>query len=71
MVLLQYEVDEDELSQFTLWFTVWNWNRFEKNQFLGEVRLPLSNASINGSPEFYELSDNIEAVCSYVYTVLI
>jgi synaptotagmin-like protein len=39
---LKYNVPQSELPKKTLWLSVWDWDRFGRNSFLGEVRVPLS-----------------------------
>ena len=39
---LQFTIKEDEgYEGKVLWISVWDWNRFTKSEFLGEVMLPL------------------------------
>ncbi|XP_046848226.1 synaptotagmin-like protein 4 isoform X3 [Xenia sp. Carnegie-2017] len=40
---LLFEIGTIELLRRTLWVTVWHYDRFGRNGFLGEVRLPLSD----------------------------
>jgi len=42
---------------------VWDWDRFGRNQFLGEVRLPLSSLNLTDStPQWYTLQDKVIGV---------
>ncbi len=42
----QYKVEQVELKLRTLWLSVWDWDRFGRNFFLGEVHLPLSSLDL-------------------------
>ncbi len=60
-LLFQYEVDKMKLTSRTLWLTMWDWDMFGKNKFLGEVSLPLSDAILNGpSTGWYPLQDKVK-----------
>ena len=62
----------------TLWLSVWDWNVFGRNRFLGEVRLPLALMDLTDSTDmWYNLEDKVTLDCcshgspsSGVYTVL-
>ncbi|CAI8048698.1 Synaptotagmin-like protein 5 [Geodia barretti] len=55
---LEYSVSESELSSRTVWLSVWDWDRFGRNQFLGEVRLPLASLDLGSDTElWYPLLD--------------
>ena len=61
--LFQYKVSSSELSSRTLWLSVWDWDRFGRNQFLGEIRLPLSTLDLTDSSEhYYSLQDKVPQV---------
>ena len=64
-------MEEANLSSRTLWFSVWDWDRFGKNEFLGEVRVPLTEAKLDGQSQLYGLSDNSNVVSSVPCNVLI
>ena len=66
----QYEVDESALSSHTLWFTVWDWDKFGEHSFLGEVSVPLSGAKLDGTRCSYTLHDNVDVVSSMYYHVI-
>ena len=59
---VQYEVDRSKLLSHTLWFSVWDWDRFGKNEFLGEVKVPLTESNLNSRAQFYDLSDSSDVV---------
>ena len=40
-----------------LWLSVWDWDRFGRNQFLGEVILPLAKNLKDGTDCWYSLQD--------------
>ena len=57
---LQYEVSESSLLGRTLWLSVWDWDRFGRNQFLGEVRVPLKEFDLSTNTErWYPLKDKV------------
>ena len=66
-ILVQYDLSKSELSSRTLLLTVWDWNRFGTNQFLGEIRLPLASLdslSQDGLDQWYLLPDKV-----YIHTM--
>ncbi len=68
----QYEVEESDLPSCTLWVSVWDWDRFGKNKFLGEVRLPLSAINFSDdSEQWYQLYEKVRCSATYpsTYTV--
>ena len=54
---LQYKVSPLDIGNRTLWLSVWDWDRFGRNQFLGEVRLPLAMNLKDGTDRWYSLVD--------------
>ena len=59
-LLLQYEVSESSLLSRTLWLSVWDWDRFGRNQFLGEVRVALKEFDLSTYTErWYPLKDKV------------
>ena len=60
VIPIQYKQSEVELSSRTLWLSVWDWDRFGRNQFLGEVRLPLSSLDLTDTTDYwYTLLDKV------------
>ena len=60
LFLLQYEVEREHLKSRTLWFTVWDWDRFGKNEFLGEVKVPLSSVDLSDyRQQWHTLQDTV------------
>ena len=60
LFLLQYDISEAELESRTLWVSVWDWDRFGRNQFLGEVRLPLSSLDLSDTNDhWHALQDKV------------
>ena len=54
----------DDLTSRTLWLSVWDWDGIGRNQFLGEVCLPISSMDLNDpSPSWYTL---LEKVCDTI-----
>jgi hypothetical protein len=55
---LEYSVSESELSSRTLWLSVWDWDRFGRNQFLGEIKVSLKSLNLRNDTElWYTLVD--------------
>ena len=66
----QYKVSESELGSRTLWLSVWDWDRFGRNQFLGEVRLPLSSLDLTNTADYwYSLQDKVIASDSTIQLI--
>lgn len=38
-----YKISTNELVKRTIWVSLWNYDRFGRNEFLGEVRIPLGD----------------------------
>ena len=57
---MQYKFSEPELASHTLWLSVWDWDRFGRNLFLGEIRLPLSTLDlVDTTDQWYQLQDKV------------
>ncbi len=52
---------QTELQSRTLWLSVWDADKFGRNQFLGEVRLPLSSLDLTTARDWkwYDLQDEV------------
>ena len=51
---------ESSLLSRTLWLSVWDWDRFGRNQFLGEVRVALKEFDLSTHIEkWYPLKDKV------------
>ena len=56
----QYKLSHSELSSRTIWLSVWDYDRFGRNQFLGELHLPLSSLDLSYlSEQWYTLMDRV------------
>ena len=63
----QYKVGQTDLGTHTLWLSVWDWDKFGRNHFLGEVRLSLGAIDLTDSTDReYDLR---EMVCQSSITV--
>ncbi|XP_025198510.1 uncharacterized protein LOC112596897 [Melanaphis sacchari] len=59
--VLKYSLSLEELNSRTLWLSVWHSDMFGRNNFLGEVQLPLENKIFDDpSPKLYPLQERIE-----------
>ncbi len=64
VLLTQYKVSKSELDSRTLWLSVWDWDRFGRNQFLGEVHLPLSSLDLRDTGEHWHVLQ--DKVCNMI-----
>ena len=67
--LSQYKIVSSDISSHTIWLSVWDHDRFGRNQFLGEIYLPLSSLDLNNTQQWYTLLDRVSVcvcVCIYV-----
>ena len=56
----QYEVAGSALLGRTIWLSVWDWDRFGRNQFLGEVRVALKEFDLSTYTEkWYPLKEKV------------
>ena len=61
--LSQYNVPQSEVAKKTLWLSVWDWDRFGRNSFLGEVRVPLSELDLSEKMEkWWPLVDTVSVL---------
>lgn len=59
-IILQYHVSLEELETRTLWLSVWHSDIFGRNDFLGEVVVPLVNKVFDDpSPKVYPLKERV------------
>jgi len=50
----QYSIKKKELlDTCTLWLSVWDWDRFGRNQFLGEIRISLASIDLKDSTDHW------------------
>ena len=50
----------DEVERRTMWMSVWHSDMFGRNDFLGEVMMPLHGLMLDDpSPKWYSLSDRV------------
>ncbi|KAK2145163.1 hypothetical protein LSH36_698g01047 [Paralvinella palmiformis] len=55
---LRYQITKSELENRTLWLTVWHNDTFGRNDFLGEVSIPMDEYTFTKtSPRWYPLQD--------------
>lgn len=61
----QYTVPEGDLPKKTLWLSVWDWDRFGRNSFLGEVRVPLAELDLREKMDkWWPLVDTVSSATS-------
>jgi len=72
----QTKLSQADIDQSTLWVSVWDWDRFGKNLFLGEIRLPLTALDLtNSTDSWYKLKDKASCIgflrvsCRFLITV--
>ena len=57
---IKFNLQLDQLQKRTLWLTVWHFDIFGRNTFLGEVRMPLENMVFdNPVPIWYTLQETV------------
>ena len=51
----------DEIERRTLWISVWHSDMFGRNDFLGEVMLPMAGQIVaeDSSPKWYSLQERV------------
>ena len=61
IIFKQYKVEKSEFASRILWLSVWDWDRFGRNKFLGEVKLPLSTINLEEESDehWYSLKDRV------------
>ncbi|KAL1139730.1 hypothetical protein AAG570_006708, partial [Ranatra chinensis] len=60
---LRFQVNLDGLETRTLWLSVWHSDMFGRNDFLGEVLMPLENKVFDDPlPKFYTLQERSETL---------
>ncbi|XP_067674080.1 uncharacterized protein [Haliotis asinina] len=60
--VLRYVISKSEVENRVLWVTVWHHDRFGRNDFLGEVMIPMDCYKFgDASPKWYPLQDRLEA----------
>ncbi|RWS29544.1 uncharacterized protein B4U80_08166 [Leptotrombidium deliense] len=61
--VMKFDVSENELESRTLWLSIWHSDIFGRNDFLGEVMLPISRDIFKGSSlRWFPLQDKIDAL---------
>lgn len=60
LLVLQFQIPLAEVERRTMWLTVWHSDMFGRNDFLGEVMLPLQGQELDDpSPKWYSLQDRV------------
>ncbi|GFO12361.1 synaptotagmin-like protein 5 [Plakobranchus ocellatus] len=58
--VLKYNITKPELESRVLWLAVWHNDRLGRNDFLGEVTVPLDYYRFeNSSPQWYQLAERV------------
>ncbi|XP_034950022.1 uncharacterized protein [Chelonus insularis] len=66
---LKFHINVNALETRTLWLTVWHSDMFGRNDFLGEVRMPLENKIFDDpTPRWYLLQERSESFDDPVIT---
>ena len=56
----QFQMPLEEVERRTLWVTVWHSDMFGRNDFLGEVMLPINTIPLDDpQPRWYSLQDRV------------
>ncbi|ELU00294.1 hypothetical protein CAPTEDRAFT_184235 [Capitella teleta] len=65
---LKYQLTKSELETRTLWLTVWSYGNFGRNDFLGEVTIPLDYYHFTDTtPRWHKLLERNPAVSTLAY----
>eukprot|EP00095_Tigriopus_kingsejongensis_P011672 maker-scaffold59_size442576-snap-gene-2.13 protein:Tk11672 transcript:maker-scaffold59_size442576-snap-gene-2.13-mRNA-1 annotation:"hypothetical protein TcasGA2_TC001061" len=60
--ILKFQMPLSEVERRTMWLTVWHSDMFGRNDFLGEVMMPMAGQALDDpSPKWYSLQDRTEA----------
>ena len=60
LFLSQFTTPLSDLENRTLWLTVWHSDMFGRNDFLGEVTLPLAGRIFDDpTPHWYQLQERV------------
>ena len=58
--ILQYKLRDSDCSSLTLWVSVWDYDKFGRNRFLGEVYLQLDTMDLTDpQSHWYRLMDQV------------
>lgn len=52
-------MSESILSSRILWLSVWDWDRFGRDEFLGEVRIPMTENNLHVTHEWFTLHERV------------
>jgi hypothetical protein len=60
-IIFQFHMPLNEIERRTLWVSVWHSDMFGRNDFLGEVMLPMAGqiANEDSSPKWYSLQERV------------
>ena len=62
----------EEVERRTLWLTVWHSDMFGRNDFLGEVMLPINTIPLDDpQPRWYPLQDRVSNFEINVYELFV
>ena len=61
--VIQFTASLSDLENRTLWLTVWHSDMFGRNDFLGEVTLPLAGRIFDDpTPHWYQLQERVSTL---------
>ena len=61
--LFQFQMPLDEIGRRVLWLSVWHSDMFGRNDFLGEVMLPMADQPLaDQSPKWYSLCERVSHI---------
>jgi synaptotagmin-like protein len=59
----------EDINSSTLWVSVWDWDKYGRNQFLGEVRLPLSQQDLTiAKDRWHPLQEKVRDTLLHMYS---
>ncbi len=58
----KYTLPFNEISTHQLWVSVWHKETFDRNKFLGEINVPLTNETVNNTILSFDLDRKVNIV---------
>ena len=63
LIFFQFSVPLSNMGTRTLWLSVWHSDTFGRNDFLGEVMLPMGDVALDdGGPRWYTLQERVRFI---------
>lgn len=60
LIIMQYQLEMMDIPQCTLWVCLWDWIKHGQDNFLGEIKIPLSDLDLEDtSGNWYNLQEQV------------